>query len=461
MEKINLKALVASLEVSVDGIIPEDMLLEQIITDTREAEVLDGLFVALCGENFDGHDFVEEAVRKGARVVLVSKFVELPAGVIVLRTEDMIKTLMQIVSYYRKLLNVLVIGVTGTAGKTSTKEMIATVLEQKFKVYRTEKNQNNEIGVFKSILSLTREHEVAVIELAMYDLGEIATLALAVKPDIAVITRIGLTCLPTLKTRGNIFKAKMEITCGLAKGGLLVLNGDDDYLKEVKSTDSFTVAFCGLESCDCEVFAKKISQNGVDGCSFTASVAGKELEVYIPAAGNHYVMNALMAIAIAKQLELTPTQIKNGLVNYKPVGARQQVVTKDGVAYVLDYYNANPDSVAAALHVLAGVNGANPPARKVFVFGDMAELGEITEAAHKKVGELAAKNAITLLCVGNAARFAYENAMKHGLQDAFYFETKEKLAESLPAFAAPNAIVWIKGSRFMQLEQILPFFADY
>lgn len=456
-----MKQLVNTLEVTVSGFIPDDMVLEKIVTDTRE-DVSGGLFVALRGENFDGHDFVGDAINKGAKAILVNEDINFSnsptlsdsSGTIVLKAKDMPKVLMQIVSFYRSFWGGLVIGVTGSVGKTSTKELIATVLEQKYNVFRTQKNLNNEIGVFQSMLSLKKEHEVAVIEMAMCALGEIEVLSTGVKPDIAVITNIGVVHLEFLKTRENILKAKMEITAGLKKDGLLILNGDDEYLSKVCSNADYEVLFCGMNRHDLDIYATNISQERIVGTRFEinfASSSSQEIKSYIPVAGKHHVLNALMACAVAKKLGLSNEQIKEGLANYRPIGARQKVIIKNDVTYVLDYYNANPDSVAAAIDVLSNLEQAS---KKIFVFGDMGELGDASKQEHENVGTLAAQKAISIFCVGEASKSAYEKAKSLGAAEALWFEDKKELAERLQTVLAKGTVVWIKGSRFMKMEEV-------
>jgi UDP-N-acetylmuramoyl-tripeptide--D-alanyl-D-alanine ligase len=437
-----------NIDVLVIDEIPSDMFLERVSTDTRE-EVFGGLFVALNGNNFNGHDFVNEAIGKGAKAVLVSEDVLVEEHAIILKTTNMVKTLMQIAAYYRNLLDVFVVAITGSVGKTSTKELLATVLEQKYRVTKTKDNLNNEIGVFKSVLSLTKKDEVAVLELGMCARGEIAQLSLGVCPNIAVITKIGVTHLSFLGTRENIFKEKMEITAGLKTGGLLILNGDDEYLCNVKPTENFKLLFCGLKNQNAAFIAKNI-QVDINGTNFEIVTSSESLEVYIPAAGNHQVLNALLVYAVAKNLQLTNSQIRQGFCNYVPNGARQKVIEKCGVTYVLDYYNANPDSVEAAITVLAKLENK----LKIFVFGDMGELGQLEMQEHKRVGALISVREIWLFCVGDAAKFTAEEAKRCGCKKVWWFAEKQMLAEALMAKIEKGAIVWVKGSRFMQMEDI-------
>jgi UDP-N-acetylmuramoyl-tripeptide--D-alanyl-D-alanine ligase len=246
----------------------------------------------------------------------------------------------------------------------------------------------------------------------------------------------------------------MEITAGLKKGGLLILNGDDEYLSKICSSADYEVLFCGITRDDFDIYAENISQEGIIGTSFEIHFVDVSLPVikaYIPVAGKHHVSNALIACAVAKKLGVSHDQIKKGLANYDPTGIRQNVIIKNDITYVLDYYNANPDSVAAAFDVISNLDKTT---KKIFVFGDMGELGNATKQEHINVGKLAAQKAITIFCLGQASRFAYVEAKRLGVAEALWFEDKRELVETLQAVLIPDTTVWIKGSRFMKMEEV-------
>ena len=451
MERMYLKELVKTLDVEANREVQSEEFIDSICTDTRK-NVYGSLFVALKGQNFDGHDFVKTAIEKGAKAVLVgSNFKENVGNILVLKTKDMAKTLMQIANYYRNMLKITVVGVTGSVGKTSTKDMIACVLSERYKVIKTPENLNNEIGVFSTMLSTGYKDEIAVIEMGMCNLGEIELLSCGVEPDIAVITRIGVTHIESLKTRENIFKAKMEITKGLKPNGLLVLNADDECLKNVKSTE-FKVMFYGIRNEHADVWGSEIRFNKLAGTEFYINTKLAKAKAFLPALGKHNVSNALAAYCVGKELKMTDEQIINGFKNYVSSGARQKLVEKDGITYILDYYNANPDSVKAAVQTLCTTTKSG---NKMFVFADMNELGSISDSAHKEIGEFMAKmNVDFLLCVGNKSKLTVKAAQEAGINAAMWFSTKADLIKKLKEVAQPGSVVWLKGSRSMKLEEV-------
>ncbi len=451
MERIYLKKLLNTLDVEVNREVQREEFIDSICTDTRK-DVCGSLFVALKGRNFDGHDFVETAIEKGAKAVLVdSSFKEDVGTVLTLKTKNMAKTLMQIANYYRNMLKITVVGVTGSVGKTSTKDMIACVLSERYKVIKTPENLNNEIGVFLTMLGAGYEDEIAVIEMGMCNLGEIELLSCGVEPDIAVITRIGVTHIESLKTKENIFKAKMEITKGLRPNGLLVLNADDEYLKDVKSA-GFEAMFYGIRNEHADVWGSAIKFDGLAGTEFYIDTKLAKIKAFLPALGEHNVGNALAAYCVGKKLKMTDEQIINGFKNYISSGARQKLVKKDEITYIFDYYNANPNSVKAAVQTLCATtkNG-----NKIFVFADMNELGDISNTAHKEIGEFMAKmNVDFLLCIGNKSKLTVQAAQEAGINMAMWFDTKADLIKKLKEVTQPDSVVWIKGSRSMKLEEV-------
>ena len=451
MERIYLKELVNTLDVEVNREVQNEEFIDSICTDTRK-DVCGSLFVALKGQNFDGHDFVKTAIENGAKAILVdSNFKKDVGNILVLKAKDMPKTLMQIANYYRNMLKITVVGITGSVGKTSTKDMIACVLSEQYKVIKTPENLNNEIGVFSTIMSAGYKDEIAVIEMGMCNLGEIELLSCGVEPDIAVITKIGVTHIESLKTRENIFKAKMEITRGLKLNGLLVLNADDDYLKNVKSTE-FKVMFYGIRNEHADVWGSEAKFNELTGTEFYVNTNMAKIKAFLPALGEHNVSNALAAYCVGKELKMTDEQIINGFKNYVSSGARQKLVEKDGGTYVLDYYNANPDSVKAAVQTLCTTAKS---CKKIFIFADMNELGSISDSAHKEIGEFMAKmNVDVLLCVGNKSKLTVEAAQKAKINIAMWFSTKADLIKKLKEITQPGSVVWIKGSRSMKLEEV-------
>ena len=469
MEKINLKSLVEKINVRVNRPIPQDVVLERISTDTRE-ETENSLFIALSGPNFNGHDFVADAVTGGAVAILVSENVNAPDGVFVLKTDDVTRTMMEIVKYYKQQIGILIVAITGSTGKTSTKDMVASVLDQKYKIIKTKANLNNEIGVFKTVLCANACDELAVVEVAMSGPGEIREISLGLQPEIAMITNIGLGHLEFLKNQDNIFKAKMEITEGMKSGATLILNADDKYLKQValpgededtkcicpailSKLKDFKLKTCAIFNTQADVIAENIEPLGLEGANVTFFAKEKSQKFFVPAAGEHNVRNSIMAYCVGKELNLTDDQIAAGFRNFVGSAARQRVVKHNECTYVLDYYNANPDSMVAAISTLAELAWVG---EKIFVLGDMKELGEKAQREHEKVGESVASGCLDwFFCVGDLASFAARAANEAGMKQAVWFESEKKLAESLQKVAKKDSVVWIKGSRAMNLEEVV------
>lgn len=447
MEEINLKALVENIDVKANKIIETNEFIKSISTDTRQ-NVKDSLFIALKGENFDGHNFVKEALKNGAKAVLISEDLDISNDAIILKTKNMQKTLMELVSYYRNMLNITIIAVTGSTGKTSTKDMIASVLSEKFNVLKTQENFNNEVGVFKTIFTANYKTEIAVIEMGMQGIGEIKLLSDGVKPDFAVITNIGVAHIEFLKSRENILKAKMEIVSGLKSS--LVLNADDEFLQNVKLQNRKIISY-GIDNKKADIIGSQIKL----GCNGTEFTIENELKAFIPVWGKHNVYNALAAYSFGRLFNLTDKQILNGLKKYKPSGARQKIIHHNNVTYILDYYNANPDSVKMAIKTLGQI-GENKT--KLFVFADMKELGAVSHEAHAEIGKLAAKEGINFLfCTGEETKITVKTAQIFKANIAQWFKSKSALAEAVKSNLQPNAIIWIKGSRSMKLEDIVKF----
>ena len=410
-----------------------------ISTDTRTITQGD-MFVALCGESFDGNSFVPQAFEKGAAICVVSREADVPEGRAAVVVEDTGKALLKLASAYRQRFDVRLVGITGSVGKTTTKEMVACALSESFKTLKTEGNFNNEIGMPKTLFRLNETYETAVVEMGMSHFGELSRLSKAAKPDIAVITNIGMSHIENLGSRENILKAKLEILDGLKEGGTLILNGEDDLLKTVE-TDKYKIVYYGLGE-GYDISGEVLGDNSVRilGETITLSVDGR-----------HNLLNACAAMAVASELGAAPEKAAKGIENYRPDGKRQTTVeSPQGVTIICDYYNASPQSVGVALELLAKKDG-----RKIAVIGDMLELGEFSEESHRNVGITAAQNGIDyLFTYGEKTVAAVEGAAEAGLSNGIHFSDKEKLGEYLVRFLRKGDNVLIKGSRAMKMEDI-------
>ena len=443
MEPIKLSEIVAA--VNSTCLDMSDVEINEISTDSRSIPKA-SLFVALKGERFDGNKFVDEAFAKGASACVAEKdspFVDKNTKNLIL-VENTEKALLDIAHYYRNKLSPKLVGVTGSVGKTTTKEMIYAVLSERFNTHKTQGNLNNQIGLPKTLLQLDKSVEMAVIEMGMSDLGEIHELSMCAVPDISVITTIGVSHLENLGTRENILKAKLEITDGMKASSPLVINTDNDMLSTVK-LDRPVITY-GIEK-KADVMATDIESDG-ENTSF--SING--VRVMIPCIGIHNVYNALAAFAIAKHFGMTDEEIVRGLKNYAPSGMRQRITRVGDTTVVEDCYNASPDSVTAALKALASmsVNG-----RKIAVLGDMLELGTVSKQGHFDAGKLCAElNIDELVCLGDEAK-EYERGCRLYGGKATWFEDRDELAKYLVQTAKQGDILWFKASRGMKFEELI------
>ncbi len=414
-----------------------EAVCKKVITDSRKVEKGD-LFIAIKGENFDGNAFAEMAFSKGAEVCLLSQKTTVPEGKAAVLVADTGKALMQLAAYYREKMGTKILAITGSVGKTTTKEMCACALESKFSVHKTSGNFNNELGMPLTLLKLLKEHDAAVIEMGMSHSGEIERLSAACRPDVALITNIGMSHIENLGSRENILKAKLEILKGLKEGGTLIINGDDELLKTapLRGVNVLTYGF----SDNCDIKGKALSDNSVLVC-------GEEITLSV--SGEHNLLNACGAMAAAKVFGINAATAAKGIENFQTDERRQSITKSEKGFYVIsDYYNASPQSVEAALSGLSKKEG-----RKIAVLGDMLELGEYSKESHRKSAEVAAKFGIDILLLyGNESRETYL-AAKDKIS-AFHFDDKEKLCEYLVSILKENDYVLIKGSRGMKMETV-------
>lgn len=417
-----------------------------VTTDSRS--VPEGaLFIPLVGERFDGHAYIDKALSAGAAGCLTAQAPEtLLPGKFYIRVSDTRLALKALAAWYRGQFRLPVVQVTGSVGKTTTKEMIASVLSRRYDTLRTEGNFNNDIGTPLTLLRLMPEHEAAVIETGMNHFGEIRYLGEMVRPDIAVITNVGDAHIENLgNTRQGILQAKCEIFENLTPEGVAVLNGDDELLNTV--TLPQIILRCG-EGEHCDVRVTDIDDRGLEGmaCTVTTEKAAYRLETAAP--GRHMVYPMAMAAAIGERLGLTAAEIAAGTAAYTPVGSRMHLIRMDGDRLVIDdCYNANPQSMSAALRVLAASEG-----KKIAVLGDMKELGELTESAHRAMGELCALLGIDrVIAVGEYARGIADAAH----ESAEWYPDAESAVDAARAAFTEGSVLLCKASHSMHLEKIV------
>lgn len=424
-----------------------------VSTDSRK--IMGGsVFLALSGENFDGHDFAAEALAKGAAGLIVSRPLSgtVPQTAFVIEVGDTLRALQDIARYHRLKYKLPVIAVTGSNGKTTTKDLIAAVLAEKFATLKTEANYNNEIGLPLTLLNLHESHEVAVVEMGMRGLGEIKALAEIALPNMAVVTNVGETHMELLGSVENIALAKAELVEALDSRGLAILNGDDPLVRSMAARCKGEVVYYGTTD-NADIWAEEIKV--VDGGTTAMVNAGKHrFSVSLSVPGRHNIQNAMAAIAIGLRLGLSEKEIQQGLSRFMPTALRMDIfTTKEGYKLLNDVYNASPLSMRAAVDTLEDVADG----RKIAVLGDMLELGEISESAHRQIGEYVAEKGVGgLFTFGGQAAYIAEGARQAGRQPAYIgtFDNMEALVQKLREFLRSGDTVLIKGSRGMRMERV-------
>ena len=422
-------------------------IITRVSIDSRDVDE-NTLFFAIKGERFDGHDFVKNVAEKGVGAVVCHKQVECSAPVIYV--EDTKDALLQFASEYKDSIEGLtLIALTGSVGKTTTKEMVACVMEQKGKTIKTEGNFNNEIGMPRTLFRLEKTTENAVIEMGMDGFGQISLLTKCAKPDCAIITNVGVSHIENLGSREGILQAKLEILEGLKKGATLFLNGDNDLLSTVKNND-YNIVFFGIENKNCDVLAEKIEEIGLT-TEFVAVKGDIRQKIVIPTVGIHNVYDALTAFAVGLEYNISPEKIAEGLRNYVPSGMRQRIREVNGITVIEDCYNASPDSQKAGINSLCKI----AKGRKIAVLGDMLELGSYSETAHRNVGEYAAESKVDMLYTyGDESKYMADSAKKSGMNNVFAFTDKTELAKSLLSEIKKGDTLLFKASRGMKLEEV-------
>ena len=455
MQALTLRQLLEAVNGTLLGDFDDlDAQAVQVSTDSRN--ITPGcLFIPLEGERFDGHSFIQAALEAGAAGCLTAREREsyLP-GRFYIKVRSTQRALWELARYYKKLFPIPFIAVTGSVGKTTTKDMTAAVLGARFRVHKTEGNFNNDIGVPLTLLRLEAQHEVCVVELGMDHAGEIDNLARLVEPDMALITNIGDAHIENLGSRENIFKAKCEIFPHLKRDGLAVLNGDDPLLASLEGTLAQRTVFVG-EGEGLDYTARDLSSDGAGHLFCRVKTPRSQFEANIPALGSHMIYPTLMAAAAAEALGMAPDEIVRGIGAFLPTKMRMNIVRCKGDIVILnDAYNANPQSMRAAAAVLGDAQGR----RKVAVVGDMKELGPGSEQFHRAVGGYFAQSgADRLIAIGELARFMAEGAQEAGLAQADYFPTLDAARNALSREVRAGVTILVKASRSMAFEKIVDF----
>lgn len=424
-------------------------LVQHISKDTRTISKGD-LYLALRGDNFDGNRFVKDAFEKGAAGAIVEGDAEVPDGASVIKVEDSLAALQTLAGAWRDRLTLRVVSITGSSGKTSTKEFTSAVLGRRYRVNKTEGNLNNHFGLPLTILSATQADQAAVWEIGMNHPGEIAPLAAIAKPDAAILTNIGVAHIEFFENRDGIANEKAELARSVHADGAVILPAEDDYASFLReASKGRRILTCGLR--DGDVRGENITFTN-DGTRFTIRAFGETAETHISVPGEHMVRNGLLAVAAGVEFGLSLDECAAGLAEARLTGGRLEHKSVRGVQFLDDSYNANPDSMDAALKTLAAMPGSG---RRIAVLGRMGELGNHAEAGYRRVGGTAATTVDALIAVGPETAALREAAQSAGLAEVLESADASEAAQILREIAQEGDLVLVKGSRAARMEQVI------
>lgn len=421
-----------------------------VTIDSRKVEK-DYLFVAINGERFNAHQFIPDTIKKGALCVVSHEDLGDTDYPYIL-VEATGQALLDIAKLYRDSFDVKVVGITGSVGKTSTKEMIASVLSQKYNVHKTQGNFNNECGLPLTIFEMNESHEISVLEMGINHFGEMRKLSAAASPDICVITNIGVAHLEFLKTQKGILQEKTQMFQDMKSGGSIILNGDDPLLSALGPVKGAVPLFYGTSPEHCQVYASDLKPLGLEGTSCTIHLPSGSFDCIVPTPGAHMVSNALAGAAVGYKLGLTLAEIKAGIENLPFIPGRNHIIRTEKLIILDDCYNANPVSMKASIDVLNMAIG-----RKVAILGDMGELGADTKALHRSVGEYAAEQGIDLVCaIGKLSGEMTDGVRSaHSHTEALWFPTKADFLSHAQNVIKNGDNILIKASHGMEFSELV------
>ena len=454
MKRLTIEEITAAVGGSLLQGNPNDTVIG-VSADSRKVEEGE-LFVPLIGEQHDAHDFIPQALERGCRTVVLSRQPDLSKdqaqNVNFILVADTTKALQDLASYYLSLLSIKKIGVTGSTGKTSTKEMLYWIFSEKYKTARNLGNLNNHIGLPLTALSLPEDTEVGIFEMGMSELGEIDLLADIVRPDIGIITNIGISHIENLGSRENILKAKLEITNYFDQNGILIVNEDSDFLSKDAVSGNYKTITTG-ETGRSNFILSNINDYGEEGIEFTIEHKEAIQTFRLKVPGRHNAYNGALAVAAGVLCGISMEEAARGLLKLEITDKRLNIKGKNGMKIIDDTYNASPDSMKAAIDVLKSTRGF----RKIAILADMFELGDNAAEFHKEVGRYAAESPVDLLiAVGNQAKYIAEGAKEIlGEDKIHYYETKELLISSIGSMISSGDVILLKGSRGMAMDQVV------
>lgn len=428
----------------------ENVTAKGVVIDSRQVEA-GYIFIAIEGERVDGHTFIDSVFEKGALAVVSEK--ELPhTDKPYILVKSSTEALKDMAAYYRRSLDVKVIGITGSVGKTSTKEFIASVLSEKYSVLKTEGNFNNEIGLPLTILRIREEHQVAVIEMGISHFGDMKPLGIVAKPNICVITNIGYCHLEHLIDRDGVLKEKSSMFDYAAEDAQYVLNLDDDKLATINQVKDKKPVFISFDNKNAAVNVTEVESSGIEGTSCHINVKGEDIKLNIPLPGRHMVLNALTACAVGALCNITADEMKKAIERIQPVGGRVNIIKENGYTIIDDCYNANPVSMKASIDVLTYATG-----RKVAILGDMFELGVNEAELHGSIGEHIAGTEVDLLMtIGELSKNIDEYARKYAFKgEIVHFNELSEFLEAYESYLQKGDTILVKASHGMHLEKII------
>lgn len=455
MEYLTIKELILASEGQLVSKCDEETLVNDIVIDSRKASK-DNAFVAIVGENLDGHDFINLAINQGCKTIIKNKDNNVDIDnkeINVIEVSNTEIALGDIARFYKNKFKIPFIAVTGSVGKTTTRDMVYSTISAKYNSLKNVGNLNNQFGVPLTLFNLNKKHECAVIEMGMSGFNEIEYLVNIVNPQIGIISNIGYSHVEHLGSREGIFKAKMEMTTNFDESSLLIVNGDDDCLKTLKNKDLiYKLRTFGFEK-DNDIYCESFEMDE-ESINFIAVVDGRKEEFFIPTVGKHNIYNAMAAILVGINLNMTIEEIKEGLKNFQCTKNRLDIIKNNNLTIIDSVYNASIDSMTAALNILGRYKN-----RRVAILGDMFEMGEFAEFGHRQVGKAALDNVDILIAIGKDSEFIVKELQENNMNidNLYHFETKEEAIENLDNIIKENDIILVKASRGMHLEKVVEY----
>ena len=455
MEYLTIKELILASEGQLVSKCNEETIVSNIVIDSRKAGK-DSAFVAIVGENLDGHNFINLAINQGCKTIIKNKNNNVDIEnkeVNVIEVSDTEIALGGIAKFYKNKFKIPFIAVTGSVGKTTTRDMVYSTISAKYNSLKNVGNLNNQFGVPLTLFNLNKEHECAVIEMGMSGFNEIEYLANIVNPQIGIISNIGYSHVEHLGSRDGIFKAKMEIATNFDENSLLIVNGDDDCLKTLKTKVLvYKLRTFGFDK-DNDIYCESYEMDE-ESINFVAVINGKKEELFIPTVGKHNIYNAMAAILVGLNLNMTIEEIKDGLKNFQCTKNRLDIIKKDKLTIIDSVYNASIDSMSAALNILGRYEN-----RRVAILGDMFEMGEFAEFGHRQVGKAALGNIDIMIAIGKDSEFIVKELKENNMNEnnLYHFETKEEAIESLDNIIKDDDVILVKASRGMNLEKVVEY----